>query len=245
MDLSYGPPTVRRMNPTTKPEQPADDSGDNEAERSVPAASDAAGSNDAPGPNLAKEPGETAEAHAADGVSKDGTTAGDGAHRADGDGVTGDGDDDGDDGDVLGDDLDGAYTPPPASGLGAASAALVSVLLSLVALIGTWSGKVISERETLVGQIDLGQTGTPEQQISEIYGDAWHAVALTNGIFAVLALIAGLVAFGLPQRGNWVRPFAVAGLVLAALGLLISIGMYFDVFVSLPEPPPAAPPAVG
>lgn len=212
------------MNPTTKPEQPADESGDNEAERAVPATAE---KNDAPGPSLAKEPGETPEAGLTDG--------------ADGDGAA---DDDGDDGDLLGDDLDGEYTPPPSSGLAAASAALISVLLSIVSLIGTWSGKVISERETLVGQIDLGQTGTAEQQISEIYGDAWHAIALTNGIFAVLALIAGLVALGLPQRKSWVRPFAVAGLVIAALGLLISVGMYFDVFVSLPEPPPAqAPPA--
>ncbi|MEV0780823.1 hypothetical protein [Streptomyces sp. NPDC050428] len=230
------------MNPTTKPEKSADDSGDNEAERPVPAAAEI---NDAPGPSLAKEPGESPSAGAAEGVSKTGTTGDEGARRtegADGDGVT---TDDGDDGDLLDNDLDGEYTPPPSSGLAAASAALISLLLSLVSLIGTWSGKVISERETLVGQIDLGQTGTPEQQISEIYGDAWHAVALTNGIFAVLALIAGLVALGLPQRKSWVRPFAVAGIALAALGLLISVGMYFDVFVSLPEPPPAAPPATG
>ncbi|MET4923532.1 hypothetical protein P3L51_14385 [Streptomyces sp. PSRA5] len=227
------------MNPTTKPEQPADDSGDNEAERAVPAAAE---KNDAPGPSLAKEPGDSPEAGVTEGVSKDGTTGDEGAHRADGDGAAAD---DGDDGDLLDDELDGGYTPPPSSGLASASAALISVLLSLVALIGTWSGKVISERETLVGQIDLGQTGTAEQQISEIYGDAWHAIALTNGVFAVLALVAGLVAFGLPQRKSWVRPFAVAGLVLAGLGLLISVGMYFDVFVSLPEPPPAQAPPVG
>ncbi|WP_405794424.1 hypothetical protein [Streptomyces sp. NBC_01506] len=228
------------MNPTTKPEEPADDSGDNEAERAVPAAAE---KNDAPGPNLAKDSGEGPEAagaegaHRADSADGAGTTAdaGDDAHDGD----------DGGDGDLLDDDLDGEYTPPPSSGLAAASTALISVLLSLVALIGTWSGKVISERETLVGQIDLGQTGTAEQQISEVYGDAWHATALTNGIFAVLALIVGLAALGLPQRKSWVRPFAVAGIALGALALLISIGMYFDIFVSLPEPPPAAPPAVG
>ncbi|MEU0696467.1 hypothetical protein ABZ349_21085 [Streptomyces niveus] len=216
------------MNPTTKPEEPADESGDNEAERAVPAAAD---KNDAPGPSLAKDPGENPEAGA------------EGAHGdADGAGTASD---DGDDGDPLTDDLDGEYTPPPSSGLAAASTALISVLLSLVALIGTWSGRVIAERETLVGQIDLGQTGTAEQQISEIYGDAWHATALTNGIFAVLALIVGLAALGLPQRKSWVRPFAVAGIALGALALLISVGMYFDVFVSLPEPPPAAPPTTG
>lgn len=227
MDLSYGPPTVRRMNPTTKPEEPADDSGDNKAERAVPAAAD---KHDAPGPSLAKEPGESPETGAA------------GAAGAHGAGATSD---DGDDGDLLADDLDDEYTPPPSSGLAAASTALISVLLSLVALIGTWSGKVIAERETLVGQIELGQTGTAQQQISEIYGDAWHATALTNGFFAVLALVAGLAALGLPQRKSWVRPFAVAGIALGALALLISVGMYFDVFVSLPEPPPAAPPTTG
>lgn len=216
------------MNPTTKPEEPADESRDNEAERAVPAAAD---KNDAPGPSLAKDSGESPEAGGAEG-----------AHRADGAGTDSD---DGDDGDLLADDLDGEYTPPPSSGLAAASTALISVLLSLVALIGTWSGKVIAERETLVGQIELGQTGTAEQQISEIYGDAWHATALTNGVFAVLALIVGLAALGLPQRKSWVRPFAVAGIALGALALLISIGMYFDVFVSLPEPPPAAPPTTG
>lgn len=220
------------MNPTTKPEEPADDSGDNKAERVVPAAAE---KNDAPAPSLAKDTGESPGASGAEGAHR--------ADDADGAGTTSD--DDGDDGDLLTDDLDGEYTPPPSSGLAAASTALISVLLSLVALIGTWSGKVISERETLVGQIDLGQTGTPEQQISEIYGDAWHAIALTNGIFAVLALIVGLASLGLPQRKGWVRPFAVSGIALAALALLISIGMYFDVFVSLPEPPPAAPPAVG
>lgn len=228
MDLSYGPPTVRRMNPTTKPEEPADDSGDNEAQRAVPATAE---KSDAPGPSLAKDPGEGPEAGGAEG-----------AHRAGGAGTTAE---DGDDGDLLDDDLDGEYTPPPSSGLAAASTALISVLLSLVALIGTWSGKVLSERETLVGQIKIGQTGTAEQQISEIYGDAWHAVALTNGFFAVLALVAGLASLGLPQRKSWVRPFAVAGIALGALALLISIGIYFDLFVSLPEPPPPAAPPVG
>lgn len=231
MDLSYGPPTVRRMNPTTKPEEPADESGDNKAERAVPAAAD---KNDAPGPSLAKDSGESPQAGGAQGAHRAGDADGDGAAS-----------DDGDDGDLLVDDPDGEYTPPPSSGLAAASTALISVLLSLVALIGTWSGKVIAERETLVGQIDLGQTGTAQQQISEIYGDAWHATALTNGIFAVLALIVGLAALGLPQRKSWVQPFAVAGIALGALALLISIGMYFDVFVSLPEPPPAAPPTTG
>ncbi|MFD3524640.1 hypothetical protein [Streptomyces sp. NPDC058653] len=218
------------MNPTTKPEQTADNSGDHEAERAVPAAADAAEKNDAPGPTLAKEPGE----------SPAGGAAGDEADLTDGELTDGELTDN-----ELDDEVDPEYSPSPSGGLAAASTALISVLLSLVGLIGSWSGKVISERETLVGQIDLGQTGTAEQQISEIYGDAWHAIALTNGVFAVLALLIGLVALVLPQRKSWVRPFAVAGISLAAIGLLIAVGMYFDVFVSLPEPPPAAPPAVG
>ncbi|WP_330173460.1 hypothetical protein OG875_07640 [Streptomyces sp. NBC_01498] len=218
------------MNPTSKSEESVGAGGATETERAVPAAAE---THDAPGPSLAKEPGGSPAADSA-GESTTDVTAAD-AYA--GDVVAGE------DGESPDEDLDGAYTPSSAGGLAAASAALISVLLSVISLIGTWSGKVVSERETLQGQIELGQTGTAEQQISEIYGDAWHAVALTNGVFAALALAAGLLAFGFPQRTSWVRPFAVAGLVLAFLGLLVSLGMYFDLFLSLPEPPDAPQPA--
>ncbi|MFD5694541.1 hypothetical protein [Streptomyces rubiginosohelvolus] len=128
-------------------------------------------------------------------------------------------------------------------GVGAGAAAVVSAALGVVALTGAWSGRVAAERETLVGQIKTSGGGSAAQQISEIYGDAWHTTALVNGIFAVLALLVGVVvlvrpAFGAPAdrpQPAWVRAVALAGVALGVLGVLISAGMYFDLFASLPS----------
>ncbi len=141
-------------------------------------------------------------------------------------------DEDGHDGD---DEVaDGGQPDATGSGVGAAAAAVVSAALSVVALTGTWTGKVVAERETLVGQIKTSGTGTPAQQISEIYGDAWHSTALVNGVFALLAVIVAVLVLTLPRHPVWVRAIAVAGAVLGGLGLLLSVGTYFDLFLSLP-----------
>lgn len=118
-------------------------------------------------------------------------------------------------------------------GVGAGAAAVVSAGLGLAALTGTWMGKVTSERETLIGQIQA-QGGTAAQQINEIYADAWHATALVNGVFAFLALIVAVLVLVRPQRPGWVRAVALAGAVLGAIGMFLSAGMYFDLFLSLP-----------
>ncbi|MER7950314.1 hypothetical protein ABTY59_23295 [Streptomyces sp. NPDC096079] len=145
---------------------------------------------------------------------------------------------DGDERDGDEPDDDGADSPEAASsgttGIGAAAAALVSAGLSAVALTGTWTGKVVAERETLIGQIKTSGSGTPAQQISEIYGDAWHSTALVNGVFALIALLVAVLVLTLPRRPAWVRAVAVAGAVLGGLGLLLSLGTYFDLFLSLP-----------
>ncbi|MEU8100038.1 hypothetical protein ACIQV1_14725 [Streptomyces rubiginosohelvolus] len=128
-------------------------------------------------------------------------------------------------------------------GVGAGAAAVVSAALGVVALTGAWSGRVAAERETLIGQIKTSGGGSAAQQISEIYGDAWHTTALVNGVFAVLALLVGIVvlvrpAFGAPAdrpQPAWVRAVALAGVALGVLGVLISAGMYFDLFASLPS----------
>ncbi|MFJ5833245.1 hypothetical protein [Streptomyces sp. NPDC093089] len=148
---------------------------------------------------------------------------------ADEDGLDDELDDEADD--ELDDETVGAET---AGGTGTGAAAVVSAALGAVALTGTWTGKVVSERETLIGQITTSQSGSPAQQISEIYGDAWHSTALVNGVFALLALIVALVVLTLPRRAGWVRAVAVAGAVLGGLGLLLSIGTYFDLFLTLP-----------
>ncbi|MFD7320191.1 hypothetical protein ACFV9D_03730 [Streptomyces sp. NPDC059875] len=130
-------------------------------------------------------------------------------------------------------DRDAEAAPTAPSGVGAGAAAVVSAALGLAALSGTWVGKVGSERETLIGQIKA-QSGTAAQQISEIYGDAWHTTAFVNGIFSLLALITAVVVLARPQRPVWVRAVAVAGAVLGGIGLFLSTGMYFDLFLSLP-----------
>ncbi|MEU2093769.1 MULTISPECIES: hypothetical protein [Streptomyces albovinaceus subgroup] len=135
-------------------------------------------------------------------------------------------------------------------GVGAGAAAVVSAALGVVALTGAWSGRVAAERETLIGQIKTSGGGSAAQQISEIYGDAWHTTALVNGVFALLALLVGVVvlvrpAFGAPAdrpQPAWVRAVALAGVALGVLGVLISAGMYFDLFASLPS---AGTPAAG
>ncbi|PVC97126.1 hypothetical protein [Streptomyces sp. CS147] len=128
-------------------------------------------------------------------------------------------------------------------GVGAGAAAVVSAALGVVALTGAWTGRVAAERETLIGQIKTSGGGSAAQQISEIYGDAWHTTALVNGVFALLALLVGVVvlvrpAFGAPAgrpQPAWVRAIALAGVALGVLGVLISAGMYLDLFVSLPS----------
>ncbi|MEW1611039.1 MULTISPECIES: hypothetical protein [unclassified Streptomyces] len=127
-------------------------------------------------------------------------------------------------------------------GVGAGATAVVSAALGVVALTGAWSGRVAAERETLMGQIQTSGGGSAAQQISEIYADAWHTTALVNGLFAVLALLVGVFvlvrpAFGAPAvrpQPGWVRAVALAGVALGTLGVLISVGMYFDLFLSLP-----------
>lgn len=128
------------------------------------------------------------------------------------------------------------------SGLVAAAAAVVSAGLGVVSLTGGWTSRVAAERETLIGQIKTSSGGSAAQQISEIYGDAWHATALVNGLFGLLALLVGCYvlvrpAFGAPTRhpqAGWVRSVAKGGIALGTLGVLISVAMYFDLIVALP-----------
>ncbi|WP_411114513.1 hypothetical protein [Streptomyces sp. 029-5] len=147
---------------------------------------------------------------------------------------------DAEDTDDLDDDEAAAVSRP--SGLGSAAASIVAVCLGIVALTGTWTSRVLAERQGLVGQLKTGQSSTAEQQISAIYADGWHLTAAVNGGVALVAMLAGVIVLALPQRTGWVRPFALAGAILGFLGLLVSFGMYFDLFAALPTPPAAPAP---
>ncbi|MBT2397953.1 hypothetical protein [Streptomyces sp. ISL-100] len=169
-----------------------------------------------------------------DDVTVGGTEAADSLAEADGDA------------DDYADDLDEAPRAS-SSGVGAGAAAVVSTVLGFAALTGTWTSRVAAERETLIGQLGTKQTDSPADQVAALYGNGWHMTALVNGGFALLALVVavGVLArplFGTPgtsEQSPWVRSFAWAGVALGVLGLLVSAGMYLDLFASMPTPPTA------
>ncbi|GCD42817.1 hypothetical protein [Streptomyces paromomycinus] len=146
---------------------------------------------------------------------------------------------DGADGAVGEETADADVTPAATATASVASGAgsVVAAGLGLASLTGTWVGTVLAERQTLLGQIKL-QTGKATDQIGTVYGAPWHTHALVNAIFALLAVVvAGLVL--LRPRPTWVRAVAWGGLALGVLGLIVSAGMYFDLFASLPSLPKA------
>ncbi|MFD3455490.1 hypothetical protein ACFWVC_25370 [Streptomyces sp. NPDC058691] len=154
-----------------------------------------------------------------------------------------DADEDTDADDELAEDEGNGDTPAarPAAILPGA-AAVVGAALGLASLTGTWLGTVLSARRELVGQIGAS-SATPAEQINQIYAAPWHTVAAVNGAFALVALIVtGVLLLAVRDSAPWARALAWGGLVLGALGLLIAIGMYFDLFAALPTVP-ATPPA--
>ncbi|MGW7050959.1 hypothetical protein [Streptomyces sp. NPDC054887] len=173
-----------------------------------------------------------------DGTVQEGAGTGRAAHAADADA------DECEDGDAG---LTDEVPPAPSPGVGAGAAAVVSTVLGFVALSGTWTGRIAAERQTLIGQLGTKQTDSPADQVAALYGNGWHMTALVNGGFALLALAVAAVvlvrpSFGTPgasTRPAWVRSFAWAGLALGVLGLLVSAGMYLDLFAAMPAPPGA------
>ncbi|MEU5011916.1 hypothetical protein AB0G35_16750 [Streptomyces sp. NPDC021749] len=128
-----------------------------------------------------------------------------------------------------------APAPPAAPSVAAGAGAVVAAGLGLASVTGTWLGTLMAERQTLMGQINL-QAGKATDQISAMYGTPWHTTALVNGVFAVLAALVAAVVLTRP-RATWVRAVAWGGLALGVLGLLISAGMYLDLFGSMPTIP--------
>ncbi|MFD7181797.1 hypothetical protein ACFRAI_19805 [Streptomyces sp. NPDC056637] len=128
------------------------------------------------------------------------------------------------------------------SGAGQGAGAVVSAALGVVALSGSWVATVASARESLIGQLQTSQSASVAKQVSEVYGDSWHATALVGGLFALLALIVGAVvlarpAFGAPGRPQavWIKSVAWAGVSLGILGLLLAVAKYTDILMSLPS----------
>ncbi|MGW7823323.1 hypothetical protein ACWGLF_35570 [Streptomyces puniciscabiei] len=136
---------------------------------------------------------------------------------------------------------EGARDKAP-SGVGQGAGAVVSAALGLVSLSGGWIGTVAGARQQLVGQLRTSSTASVAKQIKAVYGDAWHSTALWAGLFALTALLTGVVvlarpAFGAPGRPQapWIKSVAWAGVSLGVIGLLLAVLKYSDALLALPS----------
>ncbi|MGI5194667.1 hypothetical protein ACQEVY_13725 [Streptomyces sp. CA-288835] len=139
---------------------------------------------------------------------------------------------------------DGTSVAAGGSGVGQGAAAVVSAGLGIVSLTGSWVGTVASARQEITGQLEMQAAGNASvaTQLQALYGDAWQATALWGGLFAVAALIVGVVvlvrpAFGNPDRvqAPWIKSVAWAGVSLGVIGLLLAALKYSDVLLSVPS----------
>ncbi|MEU2288760.1 hypothetical protein ABZ614_43970 [Streptomyces sp. NPDC013178] len=130
------------------------------------------------------------------------------------------------------------------SGVGQGAAAVVSAALGLVSLSGGWIGTIASARQSLVGQLETSssRSASVAKQMQAIYGDAWQATALWAGLFALAALITGVVvlarpAFGAPGKPQapWIKSVSWAGVALGVIGLLLAVLKYSDALLGLPS----------
>ncbi|OIJ95237.1 hypothetical protein [Streptomyces colonosanans] len=128
------------------------------------------------------------------------------------------------------------------SGVGQGAGAVVSAGLGVISLSGSWVSTVASARATLLGQLRTQTTAGIGSQIKAVYGDAWQATALWGGLFALAALIVGVVvlarpAFGAPGKPQaaWIKSVAWGGIALGVIGLLLAVLKYTDILLGLPS----------
>ncbi|MFI8167238.1 hypothetical protein ACIGAN_12860 [Streptomyces sp. NPDC085931] len=146
------------------------------------------------------------------------------------------------------DEVTGSEAPAPVTkedgsqGVGQGAGAVVSAALGVVSLTGSWVGTVASARRNLIGQLETAQNASVAKQIQAVYGDAWQTTALWGGLFALTALVVGVVvlarpAFGTPGRvqAPWIKSVAWAGVALGVVGLLLAVLKYTDVLLGLPS----------
>ncbi|AXL91117.1 hypothetical protein C4J65_24555 [Streptomyces sp. CB09001] len=139
-------------------------------------------------------------------------------------------------------DTDGTEgTGAAPTGVGQGAGAVVSAGLGIVSLTGSWVGTVASARESLMGQLQTSSSSDVGTLIEKGYGNAWQATAMWGGIFALVALIVGVLvlarpAFGAPGRPQapWIKSVAWAGVALGVIGLLLAVLKYTDVLLGLP-----------
>jgi hypothetical protein len=128
--------------------------------------------------------------------------------------------------------------------------AVVAAGLGLSSVTGTTLSDMLHSREEIIGQI-AASTGGGGDPVEAAYGAPWHAAAVVNGVFALLAVLLGgallAAVAGKADTRAWVRALAFGGVLLGVVGLIVSAGMYFDLFAAQPTVPaqPAIPPGAG
>ncbi|MEU9878761.1 hypothetical protein [Streptomyces phaeochromogenes] len=152
------------------------------------------------------------------------------------------------DSEVLGEDEiddEAVVAAERGSGVGLGAAAVVSAGLGVVSLTGSWVGTIAQARDGLFGQLETAQSAGVAEQIKQVYSDSWNANALVAGIFALTALIVGVVVLARPAFGNpdripaqapWVKSVAWAGVSLGVIGLLLAVLKYSNILLDMPSP---------
>ncbi|WP_329221323.1 hypothetical protein OG352_30390 [Streptomyces sp. NBC_01485] len=128
------------------------------------------------------------------------------------------------------------------TGVGQGAGAVVAAVLGFVSLTGSWIGTVAGARQTLVGQLQTASTASVAQQIDAVYGNAWQTTALWAGLFALAALVTGVVVLARPAFGStarpqapWIKSVSWAGVALGVIGLLLAVLKYTDALLGLPS----------
>ncbi|WP_318214539.1 hypothetical protein [Streptomyces sp. SCL15-6] len=136
----------------------------------------------------------------------------------------------------------GAVEKDGPTGVGQGAGAVVSAGLGIVSLTGSWVGTVASAREAVFGQLETTQSSNVQTMLEKGYGDAWQATALWGGVFALVALIVGVVvlvrpAFGAPGKPQaaWIKSVSWAGVALGVIGLILAVLKYTDVMMAVPS----------
>ncbi|WP_327318045.1 hypothetical protein [Streptomyces sp. NBC_01235] len=137
---------------------------------------------------------------------------------------------------------DGDAVADGSVGVGQGAGAVVSAVLGFVSLTGSWIGTVAGARQTLVGQLHNSTSSNTSlaKQLEATHGDAWQTTALWAGLFALAALVVGVVVLARPAFGTarpqatWIKSVSWAGVALGVIGLLLAVLKYTDALLPLP-----------
>lgn len=131
----------------------------------------------------------------------------------------------------------GHHEVAPGSGgiIATGAAAITAGGLAITSLGGNWLGNVLSQRQSLIAQINTANSPA-DAIIKQRYTNVWHKMAFVSMGFAIAAIVIAaatlfLGAFAAKQQAPvWVRILTWGALALGVIGLGVSAAMYFDVF---------------